>query len=1323
MKFMPCFRPSKWAFPIFAAGCLIAVQAVQAQTPLTLSSGWQLQDASNVTGSGSTLSLTGYQPTGWYPAAVPGTVLTSLVNSGVYPEPLYGINNNSIPDTLCRTSYWYRTTFTVPSSYAGKRVWLNFNGINYIATVWVNGTNVGTIQGAFARGNFDVTSYVTVGGTNAVAVFVQPEPNPGTATVQTIASGVGQNGGATGKDGPTFLCSIGWDWIPTIRDRNTGIWRDVTISSSGPALIQNPYVTSQLPLPGTSSADLTVQANVSNTTTTAQTGTLTGTIDGTITFQQNVSLPASGQQTVVFNASNTPSLHVLNPLLWWPNGYGPQNLHTLHLSFSIGGVVSDAQDASFGIRQISYSLPGSTNLAISVNGVPIICKGGDWGMDEAMKRIPTSRLDAQVHLHQLANYTMIRNWVGQSTSEDFYSLCDKYGILVWDEFFQPNPSDGPDPTNTDLYLANVQEKILRFRNHPCIALWCGRNEGDPSPTAITQGLSNLLAALDPTRLYQPNSSSGRGIASGGPYHWQNPSDFYYGSEPFKTEIGSVSVPTLEAVHAMMPSSDWEVINDDWAAHDLCGGAQQGDIYPQIIASRYGWMSSHADFVRKAQLANYEDFRAMYEARFSKLFNPVSGVITWMSNPAQPSFVWQLYSYDLEPNASLFGAKKACEPIHIALNQSNWHAMVINSTAQSLPGMSVKTTVYNLDGSLRYTQTNTVTAAASAATDVGAILFPSGLSAVHFVKLELRNSQNQLVSDNFYWRETANGNFQALDSLPMVTLNVQAVKQTSGSNTLLNVTLANPSSNIALMSHLQLRRASSGQRVLPVYYSDNYVSLLPGESRSVTVTAATADLNGDAPLLAIDGWNVTVTPSAASGSLAAVTNNPPAQASSAVTSTMVPTYKINCGGGPTQFFQFGPPYTYTGYAGFMEDRYSSGGNSVGTSATINTNVLNAAPQSVYQSERWGTFAYTIAVSSAANYTVRLHFAETKYNTVGARTFNVAINGRQVLTNFDIFAAAGANTAVVRDFADIVPDSNSNIVVSFTAGTADSPKICGIEVLPTPAQPNQALNRPVTASSTDGHAAANAVDGNMGTRWSSGYTDNEWIYVDLGAVVPIAGVNLKWETAYASSYKIQISNDATNWTDVYSTTTGAGGTEEIIFSSTTRYVKILGVKRATTWGYSLWEFQVLGSGYMPQAEGVYSLVCKKSGMALDNAGSTTSGTAVTQWSQISGNINQKWELQDVGGGYYNIICQKSGKTLDDSGGSTTAGTVMIQYPVQLNNINQHWKFVSVGNGYYNIICQRSGMALDNSGSTTNGTSVIQWSVQSGNTNQQWQLIYAP
>lgn len=847
--------------------------------PIQLASGWELQDAAKLSEAGEAISQFNYQPNGWHAATVPGTVLTSLVDDGIYPEPLYGTNNLSIPDSLSHASYWYRTTFTVPPSYDGKHIWLNFDGVNYAAEVWLNGHFIGTIQGAFARGNFDITSKVVVGKPAGLAVHILPEPNPGQPHQKTIASGTGRNGGVTAGDGPTFLCSIGWDWIPTIRDRDIGIWQNVSVSATGPVVLQDPYVTSDIPLPRTDSADLTVQATLCNLEDVPQSGVLTGVGDGGIRFHQNVSLNPHETRTFTFSPSTTPALHLKKPQLWWPNGYGPQNLYKLHLSFSTDDTVSDKRDVTFGVRKITYLVPDSDNLTLSVNGVPVIAKGGDWGMDEAMKRTPRARLEAMIRMHQLADYTIIRNWVGQSTSEDFYELCDKYGLLVWDEFFQPNPADGPNPDNAELYLNNVREKILRFRQHPCIALWCARNEGNPPPE-IGDGIQKLINELDPGRLYQPSSTSGHGVISHGPYHWRTPREFYSfpDEEAFKTEIGSMSVPTLEAIRGMMPQNDWNVINDDWAEHDFCKGAQQGNLYAGILSSRYGQISSLADFVRKAQLANYEAFRAMYEGRFAKLFHPVTGVITWMSNPAQPSFVWQLYSYDLEPNASLFAVRKACEPVHVQMNQDNWHVMVINNTPKALPGLKAETMVFDLDGKLQYAHTDKLTATPSAATDAGEIAFPENLSAVHFVKLELFDAHDHLLSDNFYWRaaEDHPDDFQALNQLPTVPLEIRATSREKDGKCLMNVSVHNPTRSIALMTHLQLRRAYSRERVLPVYYSDNYLSLAPGETKSFAIEAASADLGGEPPLLAVDGWNVTVNPASVSGSSVEIVSNTDAQ---------------------------------------------------------------------------------------------------------------------------------------------------------------------------------------------------------------------------------------------------------------------------------------------------------------------------------------------------------------------------------------------------------------------------------------------------------------
>jgi len=803
----------------------------------------------------------------WYRATVPGTVLTTLVNNNIYPEPTYGENNrpNIIPESLCRTSYWYRTEFTVPADYTSRQIWLNFEGINYLAEVWVNGSKVGTIHGAFIRGVFNVTALVKPGRKAALAVLIAPPPHPGDPWEKTIANQRGPNGGGVdgplGQDGPTFVASIGWDWVPGVRDRQIGIWQNVTLSAAGPVILQNPYVTSDLPLPRTDSAEVSVEVTVRNTSAGPQTGALSGKLGDIAFHSPSVTLAANSSQLVKLNPQNTPQLRLANPKLWWPNGFGEPNLYPLHLSFDISGAASDEMDLNVGIRKVTYFVEGSRNLTLSVNGVRVFAKGGNWGMDEMLKRIPRRRLEAEIKLHKDANYTILRNWVGQSTTEDLYDLCDRYGIMIWDEFFQANPANGMNPLDAQLYLSNVRDKVLRFRNHPSIVIYCGRNEGAPPPE-IDLGISMIVKELDQSRYYQSSSTAGNGVVSGGGgYNWREPRLFYGNYPAFNTEVGSASIPTLEAIQSWMPAKDLFDLNfpnDDWAEHCLVGGNGNpvDKAFQTVIAKRYGPYSTLADFIRKAQMADYEAFRAMYEARMSRLFHPTTAVITWMSNPAQPALVWQIYDYSLEPFGSFFGVQKANEPVHIMMTQDDFRIMLINHTPAPLRNMKYRVRILNLDGSTKYDETAPVPEApASSALELRPLPTPAGLSAVQLVKLELIDPNGKVVSDNFYWKETAQDDLTALDTIPDVELEGRIARRDAGGNCLLDVTLSNLTRNIAVMAHLQLRNQRTNQRVLPVYYSENYVSLLPGESRTVTIEAASEDLGGARPLVVVDGWNV------------------------------------------------------------------------------------------------------------------------------------------------------------------------------------------------------------------------------------------------------------------------------------------------------------------------------------------------------------------------------------------------------------------------------------------------------------------------------------
>jgi beta-mannosidase len=383
----------------------------------------------------------------------------------------------------------------------------------------------------------------------------------------------------------------------------------------------------------------------------------------------------------------------------------------------------------------------------------------------------------------------------------------------------------------------------------------------------------MMAELEPMRHFQASSTDGAGVRSGGPYAWRTPAEYFTfpmdgtGVEAFKTELGSVSIPTMEAIENMMPAKDWEnlteALNDDWALHDLLHGAQSppNRMYPTVLTSRYGKWAGLPQFVRSAQLANYEAFRAMYEGRFAYMFQPCTGVLTWMSNCSQPSMVWQLYSYDLEPNSSLFATRKACESVHIQLNQDDYGISVINHTPAALNNLKAWVRIVNLDGAVAYDRQFPLRAPATSATYVGTFTWPdaSKLSPVVFVKLVLLDSAGKALSDNLYWQSLPPHitDFTSLQTLPQVKLDATISRHDADGKCLLDVTLHNPAKVVALMSHVQLRRQSSNDRVLPVYYTDNYISLLPNESKTFTIEAASADLHGQNPLLVVDGWNTTI----------------------------------------------------------------------------------------------------------------------------------------------------------------------------------------------------------------------------------------------------------------------------------------------------------------------------------------------------------------------------------------------------------------------------------------------------------------------------------
>jgi hypothetical protein len=854
-----------------------------------LNRGWEMADALTAL-QGEVLSDR-LDTRDWYDATVPGTVLTTLVDQGVYPDPYMGLNNMAIPDTLCRQDWWYRLAFRTPEPTAGRRAWLHFDGINYKAVFFLNGKLLGQTQGAFRRTRFDVTAHLRPDGRNTLVVHILPPPNPGIPHEQSFLAGMGPNGGQLALDGPTFISSEGWDWVPGIRDRNIGIWQDVRLRYTGDLLLVDPQVITDLPLPDTTRADITIRTGLENHADKPVTQTLRAVI-GNVTVEQPVTLAAGERRMVELTPAVHRALSLQNPKLWWPNGYGAQHLHQLRLTLTgSDGSVSDAQTVRFGIRELSYelmvdvsqrkgwrilyeptgmrhqpppfdnvkrrefekrifipslrpgidttafqTLPDANNpfLVVRVNGQRIFCRGGNWGMDDGMKRVSRERLEPYFRLHRHAHYNMIRNWTGESTQESFYELADEYGMLVWNDFWTSTEGYNLNPLDQHLFLDNTLDAIRRFRNHPSIALWCPRNEGY-APEGMELPLYRQLIEADGTRHYIGNSREINLRQSGDWHYIEDPSLYFTKyAEGFSTEIGTFSAPLASTIRKFIRPEDHWPINDVWHYHDLHSNNQNLPGYLRAIDSLYGKPTGLDDFSRKAQLVNYESHRAIYEGWNHRMWDRGSGVLLWMTHPAWPSMIWQTYTWDGETHGSFYGAKKACEPVHVQLNRHDGRIVLVNATLQPLQGLRLEYDIHGADGRRVFSKVQgglSIPAddkVVRDAPDAGTSVLPS----TYMVRLRLMDAGGRILSVNEYWR-TSGGNthFQVFNTLGEQPILVR--RMPAGADGRMAFQLQNGGKAPIVGIRLNLADAT-GKAILPGLFSDGYFTLMPGEKRALTV---------------------------------------------------------------------------------------------------------------------------------------------------------------------------------------------------------------------------------------------------------------------------------------------------------------------------------------------------------------------------------------------------------------------------------------------------------------------------------------------------------
>ena len=1064
---------------------------------------WKICRAAEVGVSGEEISRSSYDDSLWLPATVPATALVSYLNQGAIPDPNYDDWQFQISEAYFTADFLYRNHFLIPAIQTGQRVFLCFESINWKADVYFNGSFLEntfphrqhSIEGAFIRAKFDVTELVKYKKENALAVLIYKNVTPGKVTTQGLAYGPGPNGGLLGADNPTIHASVGWDWLPTIRGRNIGIYGDVSIKICGAAQLVDPWIETRLHMledsmrdnyedktllaknlinlpdveingekspftdwsgcegegftvdfgksmilgsatfiwgseTGGAAADiesrhpeifllegsvdgsswisfdafpggeidvkwfekLNAEPNTGNgyikghaTADTIQGGTAIVPLD--LTFldrgivdtpifapqsyrylrftvikqrelngrkvdtrvrelrvysespteveqsaehhftldpsraelifrtevkhygEDNAELALSGMITPgnieffhVFTATpgETISIEIPisidNPRLWWPNTYGEQFLYTASVALQINDETSDEKTFNFGVRRFDYPIDGGM-MTLYCNGVRIVAKGGNWGLDDGLKRDNAEKLDDKVRLHRDANMTMIRNWVGMTNHRGFYDACDKYGLLIWDDFWLANPVDGPEPNDIDLFLENGADKVRRVRSHPSLAMYCGRNESTPGDE-INAVLLDITSRLDGTRLYFPDSAS-LPVGSGGGYSLAMPGGDggikqYFddvSSSVLRSERGIPNVPTKESLEKFLKPENLWPINEVWALHDwtyhmngpantymyalqnYLGGdfeipqdnvqgqspSDDDPVYQKykadiaIMCKNAGDVWSFEEFMNAAQMINYDNHRGLFDALAARR---TGGLLMWMSQSSWPSLMWQTYDWFLDCNGGYYGVKAGCQPTRVVFDPRDNSIMLANSTPYSYDDVVTTIVLYDINGNMVL---NKDIATAHLMPDAYGVVidkmdFSSSDSDIVFLRIVLKTANGDILGENIYWHNSAAyQDYRALAHMQRANVKLSAISETISDNGNFIFVLEISNGHTPALG-VRVRLSSHNCcDVLPVFYSDNYLMLMPYESKIITAEFNPDRLIGP-PIWSLSGWN-------------------------------------------------------------------------------------------------------------------------------------------------------------------------------------------------------------------------------------------------------------------------------------------------------------------------------------------------------------------------------------------------------------------------------------------------------------------------------------
>ncbi|CAN5784907.1 carbohydrate-binding protein [soil metagenome] len=895
---------------VVAAGDFPAFARVQAPTStVEIAQGWRLESARNVTADGATISTLGFRDTDWHAVKqMPATVLEALQDDGTYPNVYFGTNlRDQVPQDLYEQDWWYRTTFTAPAGHSTYT--MQFPGINYRAEVWLNGHLVADseqIVGMYVSHDLDVTPWLRPGEPNTLAVKVTPEQAIQDVDGVELADSWYDwiNWKYLGYQGPQKNPANGNSFPP---DRNAGIWKPVYLKSSGSVTVGPATVNTELPLPNTDSARLTINAGVRNDSAQKLRGVLRATITRPgkpdIAVEQPVTLLPGEHRDVSFDPDTYTPLRVQHPDLWWPYTMGRPDLYDLTLEFRQYNHTVDTAHQRFGIRTVTQHRDQDTqfpelgtggNFYLMVNGRDFLIRGATYTPDLLFKYDPQRETAILGYVKDLG-LNMLR-LEGKFPGDHLIETADELGIPLmygwmccnqWEKWPQWDAED------RQVAQDSMRSQVQAFGPHASAFIWANGSDGRPPPE-VRGWYHDILAELHwQNAVVDTVSSINRdengdvawdGIQMAGPYSWRPPTYWFDGryaaTRGSSAEQGdNEHIPPLASLTKFIPADKLWPINDAWSFHagSNTSNAQLAGIRTAIVR-RYGSSGSAEEFARKAQLAHYESTRAQFEAFAANGWANHKMTIYWMLNNHWPSFFGNLFDYYLRPGGAYYGAKTGLRPLSVVFDSyatgdhSQAKVTVVNQTPQDASGLRVRVRTYDLAGRVRDDRTTDgIDVASGAATQALALPRIAVNSSVYFVRCELVDKAGTVVSENVYWqskkrddvgdprndaafelKQASWADMTALNSMAKVPLDIRAERAAEDGHDAVTIKLSNPSQKVAFFERAEVLASRDGDEILPIEYSDNYVTVFPGET--VQLKAVVPPGGGEPAWVRVSGYN-------------------------------------------------------------------------------------------------------------------------------------------------------------------------------------------------------------------------------------------------------------------------------------------------------------------------------------------------------------------------------------------------------------------------------------------------------------------------------------